>query len=357
MPAANPSDRYQQAQMMAGRIPASAGVVSPTGAHTQELGRFGYPQGPPYPPTQIQGSSMQFPPDYGQDSQRSQPFPQYASQMMYNVPQQNQPRSPYDTMPQYQPRQSAALEVLSNQFGVPPYYNPNEPVGGSGHTSTPQQFGPSQFNQPLSYQAPGTGRGNIPSPYAGDMAEYPQSTAPEVAGAEQQEQESSNVAAGFNEYEEVLKETFENISRGRLTEAGGSLLQLSEWLMGNIKDLGLTSENDALKDERLKLWSEFNTCWLAVLQRQKEVTQQILSSGQRPPRPQTVLRKEDLERMADTLVQHCDSLERYGLVDYQMGVWEEEIMSILGQCLDVLEPAESFPPPEGENIDPQTQEA
>ncbi len=61
--------------------------------------------------------------------------------------------------------------------------------------------------------------------------------------------------------------------------------------------------------------------------KRKEVTQQFLDSGQRPPRPQSVLRKEDLERMADTLVQHCDSLERYGLVDYQMGIWEEEIMS------------------------------
>lgn len=342
MPDSNPSDRFRQAQMMAGRSPTATGVVSPTGAHTQELGNFGYPQGSPYLPTQMQGSSMQLPTDYSQDSQRTQPFPQYASQMVYNVPQQNQPRSPYDTMPEYQPRQSAALEVLSSQFGVPQYYHPNEPVGGSGHTSTPQQYTPSQFNQHISYQAPGTGRSTIQSPYPVDMAEYSQSTAPEVAG--QQEQEIPNFAEGYNEYQEMLKGAFENTSQGRLTEAGGSLLDMSERLLGHAKELGmavrkfpsrfqtdltsgLTSDNEALRDERLEMWRDFNTCWLAVLQRQKEVTQQIFDTGQRPIRPQNVLRKDDLERMAESLVRHCDRLERYGLVDYQMGVWEEEIMS------------------------------
>ncbi|KAI4226075.1 MAG: hypothetical protein L6R36_003429 [Xanthoria steineri] len=370
LPDANPSDRFRQAQMMAGRSPTAAGVGSPTEAHTQELGNFGYPQGLPYPPTQMQGSSMQFPTDYSQDSPRSQPFPQYASQMVYNVPQQNQPRSPYDTMPQYQPRQSAALEVLSSQFGVPQYYHPNEPAGGSEQASTPQQYAPSQFNQPISYPALGTGRNTIQSPYPVDMAEYPQSTAAEVAG--QQEQETLNVAEGYREYPENLKATLESIGQGRLTEAGGSLLDMSERLLGHVKELGtrvrkylsrlpadltsgLTSDNESLRNERLEIWRVFNTCWLAVLQRQREVTQQILDTGQRPRRPQNVLRQDDLERMAESLMEHCDYLERYGLVDYQMGVWEEEIMSILGQCLDVLEAANT--PPEGGDVGPRMQGA
>lgn len=43
--------------------------------------------------------------------------------------------------------------------------------------------------------------------------------------------------------------------------------------------------------------------------------------------PQGVLDEELLERMARELVRMCDELEQYGLVDYQMGVWEEEIMN------------------------------
>lgn len=34
-----------------------------------------------------------------------------------------------------------------------------------------------------------------------------------------------------------------------------------------------------------------------------------------------------LERMGDEVVRLCDTMERHGLVDYQMGVWEEEIIS------------------------------
>lgn len=33
-----------------------------------------------------------------------------------------------------------------------------------------------------------------------------------------------------------------------------------------------------------------------------------------------------MESMGKELIQLCDQLEQYGLVDYQMGVWEEEIL-------------------------------
>ena len=68
-------------------------------------------------------------------------------------------------------------------------------------------------------------------------------------------------------------------------------------------------------------------CWLAVLQQQKDMTQRILDSGQTPQPPQSILRLDFLERMGRELVRLCDGMERHGLVDYQMGVWEEEIIS------------------------------
>lgn len=174
------------------------------------------------------------------------------------------------------------------------------------------------------------------------MSEYPQSTALEVAG--QPDQGTSNVAAGFSDYQEMLKQTFQNTRHGRLAEAADSLLDMSEQLLGHAKELGmvlsgchlrlqtdftsgLTSDNEALRDEHVDIWREFNTCWLALLQCQKDFSQQILDTGHGPVRPQSVLKKDDLERMAESLIQHCDRLEPYGLVDYQMGVWEEEIMS------------------------------
>jgi hypothetical protein len=53
----------------------------------------------------------------------------------------------------------------------------------------------------------------------------------------------------------------------------------------------------------------------------------MIDMGQQPLPPQTLLEKDFLERMGRELVRLCDLMERHGLVDYQMGVWEEEIIS------------------------------
>jgi hypothetical protein len=42
--------------------------------------------------------------------------------------------------------------------------------------------------------------------------------------------------------------------------------------------------------------------------------------------PQSIMGARDLERLSSELVRLCDSVEKHGLVDYQMGVAEEDIM-------------------------------
>jgi hypothetical protein len=42
--------------------------------------------------------------------------------------------------------------------------------------------------------------------------------------------------------------------------------------------------------------------------------------------PQSIMGPRDLERLSSELVRLCDSVEKHGLVDYQMGVAEEDIM-------------------------------
>jgi hypothetical protein len=86
--------------------------------------------------------------------------------------------------------------------------------------------------------------------------------------------------------------------------------------------LGLTSDDQNLHGERIKLWDDFNHAWLAMFQRQKE----MMESGQQPQRPQSLVPPEALRKMGKELVKHCDSIERHGLVDYQFGVWEERII-------------------------------
>ncbi len=108
--------------------------------------------------------------------------------------------------------------------------------------------------------------------------------------------------------------------------------------------------------QRLTLWDSFNNCWLALLQRQLAETRKKRDTGRSPVPPQSLLPAATLESMGDELVVHCDSLEKIGLVDYQMGVSEEEIidsmpipakvtmaffgyadvLAVLNQCLDLL---------------------
>lgn len=40
----------------------------------------------------------------------------------------------------------------------------------------------------------------------------------------------------------------------------------------------------------------------------------------------SLLSRDRMESMGKDLIQLCDQLEQYGLVDYQMGIWEEEIL-------------------------------
>lgn len=85
-------------------------------------------------------------------------------------------------------------------------------------------------------------------------------------------------------------------------------------------------DEQELQGDRTRLWNEFNTCWLSVLQKEKEMLQEYASTGQPPQAPRELLRAEFLERMGGEVVRLCDGMERHGLVDYQMGVWEEEII-------------------------------
>lgn len=59
-----------------------------------------------------------------------------------------------------------------------------------------------------------------------------------------------------------------------------------------------------------------------------------------------------IKSMVDELVGLTDSIEKYGLVDYEMGVWEEQIVSIFTQCLDLLPNARTSSDMEASNRRP-----
>lgn len=52
----------------------------------------------------------------------------------------------------------------------------------------------------------------------------------------------------------------------------------------------------------------------------------LMEPGRQLQRSQTLISKEGLEKMGKELVRLCDGIERHGLVDYQYGVWEQQII-------------------------------
>lgn len=88
---------------------------------------------------------------------------------------------------------------------------------------------------------------------------------------------------------------------------------------------GLTRDDEGQHDERILLWDEYNRAWLTTMQRQLDMTQEIIA-GRPLHASQSTLDHDTLEGLARELLRLCDGIEKHGLVDYQMGVAEDEII-------------------------------
>lgn len=51
-----------------------------------------------------------------------------------------------------------------------------------------------------------------------------------------------------------------------------------------------------------------------------------------------MLSADAITNLVDELVGFCDQIETYGLVDFEMGIWEEQITHIFTVCLEILVP-------------------
>lgn len=56
------------------------------------------------------------------------------------------------------------------------------------------------------------------------------------------------------------------------------------------------------------------------------MTHDLLHMGHSAPNT-SLLDTDVMEDLGRGLIQLCDKMEQHGLVDYQMGIWEEEILS------------------------------
>ncbi|KAF1994536.1 hypothetical protein P154DRAFT_447313 [Amniculicola lignicola CBS 123094] len=360
-PVASAPDRFRQTPLTA--LPPTSAPTSATRAGSQSYG-YAYGESAQFVGAAIQPAGVSYSTqDYAAEQQRTpqqQQYPQYGQGVMYNVPGQQAAAAPpaqYESVQQYQQaRDPSAIEALGAGFGVaqPQYYGV---AGEGGPSSAPApalgaQSVPSQYSS-LGYtaQPAPVGRESLASAYsqpAGGMTDPHPPTSHAAYGQQQQtayaEPASNEYDDFYNRYQTTLKKTFEFTRDSRLGEAAEQLMGLSDWLLRSAETLaeltiGLVRDDETHYMQRLNLWEEFNNCWLTTLQRQKDLTQEMIASGQRPTPPQSVIPPELLEKMGNDIIKYCDQIEKHGLVDYQMGVWEEEIIAMLSQCLDLLEEA------------------
>ena len=86
-------------------------------------------------------------------------------------------------------------------------------------------------------------------------------------------------------------------------------------------DKGLHVDDAALHSERIQLWDQFNTAWLSIAQKQKD----MLESSQRIRLPHSLMTQDYIKKMVNDLHGLCDGIAKHGLVDYQYGVAENDI--------------------------------
>ncbi|KAJ9142718.1 hypothetical protein NKR23_g7046 [Pleurostoma richardsiae] len=271
--------------------------------------------------------------DYGQDARQTQTFPQSAhnpASMMYGVQQAGAQGPVYDTNQTFPSRQPAAMGMMADVAAS--YYEPSNTAGAS---ALQQQAPPSQ-SPAVYHQSPADRSATLVTTYSTAMTPIgtltTQTQSPTDASMEGQAyQPSTGLDEAYASYQSALREIFQNIRSGILGTASESLLRVSDWLLSHVSELGLTSDDQNLYNDRIKLWNDFNHAWLAMLQAQKD----LMTSRQQLSPSQSLISLDRLRKMGDELVRLCDAVERHGLVDYQYGVWEEQIIDILEECCDL----------------------
>jgi hypothetical protein len=328
-----PADRYRGSATTT----ASSSVGRNIAGSASGYGYYADPA--PTFPTALPASSMQYTTDYGSDQRQQPSFGSYNPGMMFGVGQSPQ-GSVFDATQQFQQRQPAGMQMLSDVAA--PYYT-GEPSNSSGPSLMQHQTSPSSAT---AFQQSPTDRTTLLQGYPGGMAQMTSMTQGPAEPMEEEDYAGSGLDEAYNTYQNALKEIFQNIRNGILVDASQSLVDVSDWLLSHVGELGeppftarinkdpltvynkgLTADDEALHGDRVKMWNEFNTAWLAVLQKQKDLTLDYVNSGNLPRQPQSLIPYEFLKKMAKELIRLCDNIEKHGLVDYQYGVAEERIIA------------------------------
>ncbi|KNB15863.1 hypothetical protein FOXG_14215 [Fusarium oxysporum f. sp. lycopersici 4287] len=252
--------------------------------------------------------------EYGLDCRQKQGFGGYsiAATMMYNVGQPTMQLMPPDVASSYFGAETGASAGPSLQ----------QPAqGSSGSANVYQQSNAMDDSSNSMYS----------------VRAMPQTTSTaDVSMTDDHDYGEGALEEKWVSYQRQLGRIFQEIVNGSLESASEKLLSVTSWLLSQVADLGLHLDETNLHADRIQLWNDFNHAWLGLGQRQID----LMTSSQPLSRTQSLVPKAMIKKMGNELVRLCDGIERHGLVDYQYGVWEDQITAVLEDCLDIFDASE-----------------
>ncbi|ERT02350.1 hypothetical protein HMPREF1624_00648 [Sporothrix schenckii ATCC 58251] len=290
--------------------------------------------------------------DYAQDARQAHGFANTYNpsgpQLLYGVQPAAGQGAVFDTTQAYSSRQhGGGMQIITPDVTTPAYYTSDSATSGAVSLHTQAAHGGSAAAV-YQHQGAADSRGHVAAAYGAGMVPLPSTTSSQPtsstdpgassgsAVAAPSSQDYAETNESYTAYQRTLKDVFKNTKSGALAPASESLLSISDWLLSRVEALGLASDDEDLYEGRVKLWKNFNNAWLGLLEKQKE----MMWYGKKLHRSQSLVSFEDLQKMARELVRLCDGIERFGLVDYDYGVWEERIMAILTECVELYRMAE-----------------
>jgi hypothetical protein len=195
---------------------------------------YGYYQDPGAPsfPSAIPTNTMQYQTEYTSDQRQQQSYNSYNPNLMYGVNQPAPQAAVYENTQQFQARQPASMQMLSDVAA--PYYA-GEPANTAGATVL-HQHGSSSSS--AVYTPNQSDRNTLIQGYSGNISMGGMSQPVPDAMEEEEYSGSRSLDEAYSVYQDALKQIFLNIREGRLTEASVSMLEVSDWLLSNVVRLG-----------------------------------------------------------------------------------------------------------------------
>ncbi|PVZ97895.1 hypothetical protein BB558_006127 [Smittium angustum] len=123
----------------------------------------------------------------------------------------------------------------------------------------------------------------------------------------------------FAAIQSELKKALDLVESKSFSSSFNVLANLTEYIVENCEDLGLALENAPFDGfDAPKFWRTLNQCWIFALEQASSANQN-----------KNVLNIQNVLKLQQKIVAWSESLACYGLVDYEMGFWETDIIDTL----------------------------